>query len=405
MAGEDVFTGVRVVELAQFVFVPGAGALMADFGAEVIKIEMTDAGDPYRTLSIGDGREQAEVNIALEQNNRGKKSIGIDAKSEQGREVLRKLVATADVFVTSVRPQALARLKLDVEQVRAWNPKVIYVRGNGFGFNGPDAGKPGFDSTAFWTRAGFATVLMHSEHTRPVRSRGALGDHAGATGVAYGIAAALYRRERTGQPSVVDISLLATGMWVLSADITAAQNPGYDSLLAERRAPRFPLIQTYRTRDGRWINLTFLHPDRHWAALCRAIGLEQYARDPRFATNDERARNGVECHRLIADSFAARDWAEWKPIMDQLDAPWELAQTIDELLVDPQAIANGYVVDTEMSNGKTYKLVSGPVAFDGRIPTAYRRAPKLGEHTLELLTELGYSAKEHDALRESGAIK
>ncbi len=402
---DDIFSGIRVVELAQYVFVPGAGALLADYGAEVIKVEMADTGDPYRTLSIGDGREKAEVNIALEQNNRGKKSIAINVKTAEGRELLNKLIASADVFVTSVRPQAIKRLKLDVEDVRACNPKIVYVRGNGFGFHGPEAGKPGYDSTAFWTRSGFATVLMHSEHVKPVRSRGALGDHTGSTSVAYGIAAALFKRERSGQSVLVDVSLLATGMWVLSADIAASQIPGYDSLLFERRAPRFPLVGSYRTKDDRWVNLTFLHPDRDWPHLCRALGMHEYADDPRFATNAERANNGVECGRLLAERFASRTWAEWKPIFDKLDAPWELAQKIDEVLVDPQAIANGYVVDAEMSNGKTYKLISGPVAFNGRVPKKYTRAPKLGEHTGALMLELGYAPGEVDRLRQTGVVK
>src|SRR5271168_34281 len=226
MSSKALFEGIRVVELAQYVFVPGAGALLADFGAEVIKIEEIE-GDPYRTLSIGDGREKAEVNLALEQNNRGKKSLAVDLKSAEGRDLLGKLIATADVFVTSLRPRALAKLKLDLDDLRKWNPKIIYVRGNGFGFQGPERNKPGYDATAFWTRAGFATVLMHGDHKKPIRSRGALGDHAGSTSVAFGIASALFRRERTGIPSLIECSLMATGMWVLSADITGAQLDTY----------------------------------------------------------------------------------------------------------------------------------------------------------------------------------
>lgn len=405
METDDIFSGVRVVELAQYVFVPGAGALLADFGAEVIKVESVGTGDPYRTMSIGDGREKAEVNIALEQNNRGKKSIGLDVKTPKGREILKKLIESADVFATSIRPHVITRLRLDVDDVREWNPKIIYVRGNGLGFNGPEAGKPGFDATSFWMRSGFSTVLMHSDHTRPLRSRGAFGDHTSSISAAYGIAAALFKRERSGKPSVVDVSLLSSGMWVLSADITAAQIPGYDSLLSERRAPINPLGQVYKTRDGRWIQLTFLNPDQYWGPFCKAIGLDEYANDSRFMTIAERAKNGIECGRLIAEKFASKAWPEWKPILEKLDAPWELARTIHEMLDDPQAVANGYIVETNMANGADIKLVSGPVIFNQRIPKKYQRAPKLGEHTEELLTSLGLSEQEIVDLMSDGVVK
>lgn len=405
MASNGMFTGVRVVEMAQFVFVPGAGALMADEGAEVIKVEMTGKGDPYRTLDVGDGREKAEVNVALEQNNRGKKSIAINIKSPEGREVLKKLVQSADVFLTSTRPDAMRRVGLDVDGVRAWNPKIIYVRGNGFGFNGPEANKPGYDATAFWMRCAFSTVLMHSEHIKPVRSRGAFGDHTGSLSVAYGIAAALFKRERSGEPSVVDVSLMATGMWVLSADIGASQIPGYDSLLSEKRQGINPLGGTYKTKDGRWIQLTFLNPDQYWERFCRALGLDEYVADPRFVKNEERAKNGLECRRLITERIESKTWVEWKPIFEKLDAPWELARTIHEMLTDPQAIANGYLVDADMTDGKTYKLISGPVIFNDQVPKKFTRAPKLGEHTDTLLTGLGMKEAEIGGLKQKGVIQ
>jgi crotonobetainyl-CoA:carnitine CoA-transferase CaiB-like acyl-CoA transferase len=405
MLPPDVFENVRIVELAQYVFVPAAGSLLADFGAEVIKIEMMGSGDPYRTLSIGDGREFAEVNIALEQNNRNKKSIAVDAKSPEGKAVLKRLIESADVFISSLRPQALGRLGLDVDTLRSWNPKIIYVRGNGFGFKGAEANRPGYDGTAFWTRGGFADVLMHVDHHRPVRSRPAFGDHMGSIGIAYGIAAALFRRERTGKPSVVEASLLGTGMWVLSQDITAAQTEGYDGKSVERRAPSQPLFQAYQTKDGRWVQLMLMNPDRYWANLCRTLEMDELINDARFKTVDKRAKHGVECGHIIKDAFASKTWKEWKPRFDQFDAPWELVTTIEELLEDDQAISNGYIVNTPMSNGSIYKLVSGPVSFDGYVPTEYRRAPKLGEDTDALLESLGYNDKEMESLRQSGAVQ
>jgi crotonobetainyl-CoA:carnitine CoA-transferase CaiB-like acyl-CoA transferase len=210
-----VFKGVRVIELAQFVFVPAASTILADLGAEVIKIEAV-TGDPYRTLRIADGRQTKSANLSMEQNNRGKKSLAIDLKQPEGIELLLKLIDTADIFLTSLRPGALERLALGPEQLRARNPRLIYVRGNGFGFRGPDADRPGYDASAFWARGGFAHVLTPPGQS-PTRPRPALGDHASAMNIAFGMAGALFNRERTGQGSLVDVSLLASAMWTLSA--------------------------------------------------------------------------------------------------------------------------------------------------------------------------------------------
>ena len=214
-----VFAGVRIVELAQYVFVPGASVLLADQGAEVIKIETPGSGDPYRTLKIGDGREAGATNLAMEQNNRNKKSVALDLKSEEGREALLKLIETADVFLTSLRPRAIRSLRLDVDDLRARNPRLIVVRGNGLGFRGAEADKPGFDASSFWARGGMCDAFTRPG-TQPPSPRPALGDHAGSMALAYGIAGALFRRATTGEPSVVETSLLATAVWMLSADVT-----------------------------------------------------------------------------------------------------------------------------------------------------------------------------------------
>lgn len=225
MQAKGIFSGVRVVELAQYVFVPGGSVLLADQGAEVIKVETPGTGDPYRTLRIGDGRELGITNLAMEQNNRGKKSISLDLKTEPGREALLKLIETADVFITSLRPRAIRSLRLDVADLRARNPKIIYARGNGLGFKGAEADKPGFDASSFWARGGMCYAFTRPG-AQPTSPRPALGDHAGSMALAYGIAGALYKRAMTGEPSVVETSLLSTAVWMLSADITYSQSAG-----------------------------------------------------------------------------------------------------------------------------------------------------------------------------------
>ena len=401
----DVFAGVRVVELAQFVFVPGAGALLADHGAEVIHVEPPGRGDPYRTLQIADGRITKSANLAMEQNNRGKKSVAIDLKSREGREVFLRLIESADVFVTSLRPKAIEALDLGVAALRARNPRLIYVRGNGVGFQGAEADKAGYDASAFWARAGFAHVLNPPEAKEPLRPRPALGDHAGSVGVAFGIASALFRRANTGEPSVVETSLLGMGMWILSADIVLSHVRSDTQMSAINNENRFPLVRPYRTRDGRFIQLMFLDPDRYWAPLCRLVGRANLIADPRFADAQLRLENGAALAAELAAALAERDWEAWRPLFEAWDAPWELVQTVSEVGRDPQAIANGYVFDVAVSDGTPVRLVSGPVGFDGRTaPAEPRRAPLLGEHTDEILNGLGLSSDEIARLKSAAAV-
>ncbi len=401
-----IFSGVRVIELAQFVFVPAAGAMLADQGAEVIHIEPPVTGDPYRTLRIADGRSTKSANLSMEQNNRGKKSLAIDLKSKAGREVFLRLIETADVFLTSLRPRAIDALGLGIEALRARNPGLIYARGNGVGFEGKEANKAGYDASAFWARGGFAHVLRPADVDAPVRPRPALGDHASAVAVAYGVAAALFKRSRTGEPSVVDISLLASAMWILSSDVVVSQTQTPEQMAATGRESRFPLSRAYRTRDGRFIQLMFLDPERYWEPLCRRIDRDDLLGDPRFASIERRVENGADLTDEIAAAIAARDWDDWRPIFEAWDAPWELVKTIHEVAADRQVAANGYLFDVEVSDGRKIKLASGPVGFDGRsAPLEPRRAPMLGEHTDEILTGIGLQSAELERLRADVVIQ
>jgi crotonobetainyl-CoA:carnitine CoA-transferase CaiB-like acyl-CoA transferase len=402
-----VFSGVRVVELAQFVFVPAGGAMLADHGAEVIHIESVGSGDPYRSLKIADGRNTKSANLAMELNNRGKKSVAIDLKSASGREVFFRLIETADVFLTSLRPKAIDGLGLGVEALRARNPRLIYARGNGVGFHGKEKNKAGYDASAFWARGGFAHVLRPSGVDAPLLPRPALGDHVSSISVAYGIAAALFKRAQTGEPSVVDISLLSTAMWVLSADIVVSQNQA-TPLRTDTKSleARMPLQRSYKTRDGRYIQLMLLDPVRYWEPLCRRIGRDDLLADPRFASLEGRVENGAVLYQEISNAIGERDWEYWRSIFEAWDAPWELVKTVQEVAGDPQARENGYLFDVEVSDGTKIRLVSGPAGFDGQVaPSAPRRAPLLGEHTEEVLAGLGLEPAERAKLRAEGAIQ
>jgi crotonobetainyl-CoA:carnitine CoA-transferase CaiB-like acyl-CoA transferase len=391
-----VFAGVRIVELAQYVFVPGAGVLLADQGAEVIKIEPPGAGDPYRSLRIGDGRELGTANLAMEQNNRLKKSLALDLKSEEGREALLKLIETADVFLTSLRPKAIRALRLDVDDLRARNPRIIYVRGNGLGFRGAEADKPGFDASAFWARGGMC-YAMTRPGAQPTPPRPSLGDHAGSMALAYGIAGALFKRVTTGEPSVVESSLLATAVWILSADVTYSQDAGYK--VHGSQATRAPLKYSYTTQDGRIIQLMLLDPRPHWAPLCRMLELDELIDDARFVDNEARMKNADLLIDIMQQRIGARTWQQWQPLFEAWDASWEMIQTIDDVASDPQVLANEMIFQMRVGE-RPIRVVSGPVAFDGRAaPDNPVPSPQLGQQTEELLTEIGYSKQAIAELR------
>jgi crotonobetainyl-CoA:carnitine CoA-transferase CaiB-like acyl-CoA transferase len=401
---EDAFAGVRVVELAQWVFVPVAGALLADWGADVVRVERVE-GDAYRALATqGIGTDRGGVNLSVALANRGKRSVVLDLQTEQGRAVLEELLGSADVFLTNVRPGALARLGLDAEAVRARHPSLVYARGHGFGVRGPDADQPGYDASAFWARGGLAHVLTPPERQNPIGQRGAMGDRNGAMALAFGIAGALLKRGRTGEGSVVDVSLLATAMWTISSDVLAALNGG-DVMPApsDHGATANPLIRAYATSDGRHVQLMFLQADRYWADLCELVGREDLRDDPRFADMEARRANGDACVAALEAVFAERTYAEWKELLGRLDAPWAPVQAVTELVDDPQVAANGYVGDVELDDGTTYRLPAVPVQFDGHGPPL-RRAPEHGEHTEEVLLELGYDWDRILELKDAGVL-
>jgi crotonobetainyl-CoA:carnitine CoA-transferase CaiB-like acyl-CoA transferase len=400
----DAFDGVRVVELAQWVFVPVAGALLADWGADVVRVERPE-GDPYRGLATqGIGTDSGGVNMSVALANRGKRSIGLDLRTDGGRAILDRLLETADVFLTNFRPGALERLGLDAETLTGRYPRLVYARGNGYGVRGPDADMPGYDASAFWARGGLAHVLTPPDRDLPVSQRGAMGDRNGAMALAFGVASSLLRRERTGKGSVVDVSLLGTAIWTLSSDMLAAlqgRQPraatGHGSTTTAN-----PVVGAYRTKDGRHISLVFLQGDRYWGEFCQLVGRDDLAEDPRFADMTARRANWQECVAELEAEFATRTFSEWKELLYQMDAPWAPVQAVEELIDDPQVVANGYIGEVD-EDGLRYRLPTVPVQFDGR-PPALHRAPEPGEHTEAILLELGYTWDQIAELQAAGAL-
>lgn len=396
--------GIRVVEVAQWWFVPAATAILADWGAEIVKVEHPVSGDPQRGLMTGGLLPgSGGFNFMAEQPNRGKRSVGIDIGTEAGHALLMKLVEQADVFITSFLPEARRRLRIDVDDIRACNPSVVYVRGSGQGANGPDAEKGGYDAASFWSRGGLGHALTPPGAAAPVFQRAAFGDSIGAMTLAGGVAAALFQRERQGEAPVVDVSLLGTAMWVLAPDIIAsAILPGGIPSFARTEAPN-PLVNTYRTGDGRWLTLLLLQPDRYWLDFCERIGRPELVGDERFADAMNRFLNRAELVAILDEVFASKSLAEWREVLEGHEGPWAPMQTAEEVLRDPQALANGYVAEVSTDDGTSAPLVVNPVQFDGE-QVKLDRAPEHGQHTEEVLLELGVSWDDLAAYKEQGAV-
>lgn len=397
--------GVRILEVASHVFVPIAGGVLHEWGAQVIKVEAPETGDPYRSL-VTAGLHQAHngIDASFQFTNRGKQSVAIDLKHPEGRALLYRLAKEADVFLTNMRPDARRRLRIDVKDLREQNPDIIYVRGSGYGARGPDAQTAGYDATAYWCRSGIGEAFTPQDAERPIMQRPAFGDVVGGLALAGAIAAAMYRRLATGEPSVVDVSLMNLGMWQLQPEITHAKhNGGQPARVYDRKATWNPISGTYRTRDRRFIHLNMMEGDRYWPDLCSVIGRPDLIDDPRFVDMAARKANCRECVELLDDIFASRDYAEWREILKKAQGAWAPMQLPIELHEDAQAAANGYFSDVEMIDGSQLTLVTSPAQFDeeGAQP---RRAPELGEHTETALLELGLSWEEVMNLKDSRAI-
>jgi len=330
------------------------------------------------------------VHVLLEHSNRGKQSLGLDIATDEGLEILYKLAATADVFLTNKLPSVRTKLKVDVQDIRAHNPNIIYVRGTGQGERGPDADRGSYDSLAYWNRAGIAMGCMAADaESVPPPPAPAFGDSIGAMTIAGGIMGALFHRERTGEATTVDISLLGAGIWSMGAAFALSLQHG----VPWRPPPRSgtggnPLVHNYRTKDDRYVSLCCLQPARYWAEACNVVGRPELANDDRFADAATIIENGAAGRELIAEAFAERTLDEWRDRLREFSGQWAVVQDTLEASVDAQTVANGYVLDCATSDGTPFKLATAPVQYNEE-PPAPKRAPDFNEHGDAILTDLG----------------
>jgi crotonobetainyl-CoA:carnitine CoA-transferase CaiB-like acyl-CoA transferase len=403
--------GVRILEVAQFTFVPAAGAVLADWGADVIKIEHAERGDAQRgltrVLGLPTASEDSSFFPIMEGPNRGKRSIGLALEKPSARRVLEELVSSSDVFLTNFLPEARAKLKIDVDDIRAINPDIVYVRGSGFGVRGPEGNKGGYDSTAFWARGGSAAgVTPHGSERMMRMPSGAYGDSMGGMTIAGGIAAALYSRQNTGEPSVVDVSLLGVGAWATQYSVNQALMVG--GPLPPREQPKHgsatnPLVGAYRTADDRWLEFAMLQPGRYWPEFCALVGREDLATDERFGDVDKIMANAGAAAEIVAEIIGKRTYAEWVEILSQGEGQWSAVQNAWEVGQDPSLRSNGMIARVVDAEGTERELVTNPVQF-GETPATLTRAPQFAEHTDEILREFGLSDEEVVQLKIDGAV-
>jgi crotonobetainyl-CoA:carnitine CoA-transferase CaiB-like acyl-CoA transferase len=403
---EALLGNIRVLEVSIYGFVPSAGALLADWGADVVKVEHPEMGDPIRNLSSfgfkpGDGG----VTALWEVFNRGKLSIGIDIRNKAGLALVLELVDQSDVFLTNFMPETCERLGIGPDSVRARNPRIVYGRGTAFGPSGPDANKGGFDGLVYWGLSGAAISAMSPGDKFPVPLPGpAFGDIQCGAHLAHGVVAGLYRRERTGDGCIVDVSLLSGGLWAMQASIAGAYSMGRDGIVqSDRKAPPNPLVNAYRSSDGESVSLGLLESDRYWPGLCKALDRTDLLDDVRFLDHGLRSQNSAACVAELERTIGAMPYAELKARLQSQEAPWSRIGKPIDAVTSEQALANGFVQVVNYPGGATLPLVTPPARIAGHVPTL-RPAPAHAEHTDQVLARLGRDEEAIMALKLDGVV-
>jgi crotonobetainyl-CoA:carnitine CoA-transferase CaiB-like acyl-CoA transferase len=377
---------------------------MADWGADVVKIE-SPSGDPMRYVGAVVAGLDLPSSPPFTLDGRGKRSVVLDVRKEEGRSVARKLIREADVFLTNYRAGALQRLGFDYDSLSKENPRLIYAHVTGHGQEGPDRDRAAYDIGVFWARTGISHLLATAGFGEPIPSRFGFGDHIAASHALAGIGAALLHRERTGQGQLVDACLLRSGIYTVGSDICSQLELGFAPSAGPRTESIVPTINLYRAGDGRWVQLLGLEAQRHWPKLLEALERTDLMEDPRFASAGTRRENARALMAILDEEFAKRPLAEWAERFDEVDVRWSPVQELEEIVRDPQAIACQAFVDVPGPGGEgSVRTVASPVRFSGADTTPRAGIPELGEHTDEVLREVGLSAQEIEQLRDRGVL-
>jgi len=400
MTTDNIFAGLKVVDLASFIAGPGAAVILSDFGADVIKVE-PPSGDPWRNGYKIPPQPRAKDNYPWHLNNRNKRGLALDLKSPEAGAVLERLVKWADVLIVNTPHPARKKLHLEYEDLVAWNPRLIYADLTGFGEKGPDASLPGFDITSYWARSGLLSMTRDAgaPPTWPVAGS---GDHATAVGIYSAIVTGLYRRERTGKGSYVTTSLLAQGIWSAGVSIQAALCGAKFYPPHDRMNPANAALNVYRASDGTWFVL-IITPDKI-AAVTKAIGREDLLTDPRFADPTKLVANMHQLTEILDEIFASQPMEHWYRIFNGVHVTFGAVRGPEDVINDPQLEANDIVVPIDGAGETLKRTVSSPIQIHAVEKVPARRAPEIGEHDVEILTELGFSTGDISRLQSSGAV-
>src|SRR6202158_756840 len=400
MTDGNIFSGLKVVDLSSFIAGPAAATILADFGADVIKVEPPD-GELWRIGQKIPPQPHSEVPYPFQLSNRNKRGVALNLKSANAQQVLERLAKWADVFIVNTPHPARKKLKLEYDDVAQWNPRLIYADLTGFGEKGPDAALPGFDLTSYWARSGLLSMTRDAgaPPTWPVAGS---GDNATAVGLYSAIVTALYRRERTGEGAHVTTSLLAEGVWSASVSIQAALCEAKFFGLHDRMHPANAAMNVYRTKDDTWFVL-LITPDK-LAAVAKAIGRPDLLTDPRFSDPAKLMTNMPQLTAILDEIFCGEPMAHWYEVFNGAHVTFGAVRGPQEVINDPQLRANDIIVPLDGAGGKLTSTISSPLQEDGVAKVPAKRAPKIGEHNEEVLRQLGFSATEIDGLRASGAI-
>lgn len=403
--------GIKVLDFSTYAAAPICSMTLADWGADVIKIEPI-MGDMFRFFGlIMRCPVQEDDNIQFEMDNRNKRGLSLNLKTGEGKEIIHKLLETADVLVTNYRPKALNSLGLDYETIAKNHPRIIYAYLNGYGDVGPDRDKPGFDLSAYFARSGIL-VEMPEPGSPPLPALAGFGDHPTGTFLAGGICAALLQREKTGRGCKVQTSLFNTALWNLQLNIASANNNAhlsdeeYNNSKTQRKKPRSGLMNTYQSKDHRWITVMALEYDRYWKSFAEMVLVRpDLADDPRFRDQTAAFQHGEELAAIIDEVFGGLTEDEIVARLKRADIAHEVNLRWKELKKDAQALENGFIIEYKMPSGRTDWVIGNPVRFNGEMPSLRRHAPRLGEHNDEILLELGYSSEQIAAWRTGLIVK
>ena len=398
----NIFAGLKVIDLASYIAGPAATTILSDFGADVIKVEPPGTGDPYRNFFATPPNPVCDYNYSWQLTNRNKRGLALDLKNAEAKEVLNRLVKWADVLVTNYPPKARKSLGLTYDEVGPMNPRLIYADITGYGANGPEADKPGFDITAYWARTGLMQVT-HDEGSPPTLPIPGIGDHATASTLYSAIVTGLYHRERTGKGSHVTTSLIAEGAWAAAAWIEGGLHGAKFFSQHNRKTPPNALLNPYRTGDGRWLLLVAAQ-QKDWPGFIKAINLPKLLEDPRFVDGKARVHNAEALVAILDPMFASQPLAYWKKVLDAGRVIFGVVQIAEEIIHDPQMHENGIFLPLDNAGMPGGLTVGSPIQIATHQKVSPSRAPGLGEHSTEVLSELGFSAAEVKGMFADGTV-